>query len=119
MYSGARAAATGVVTHHCQTAVFGTLAKLPAPYNYRPHTTLATRRRSIATWCYGRQNTSERSDGPDPRSHRRRAFVHRGTNEDGAGRPIIARMEQGIRVGRPFTAIGDSHDVAGITDSAP
>src|SRR5262249_55330149 len=104
---------------HCQTAIFGTLAKLPAPHSDHPHTPLATRRRRIGTWSYGGQNTSERSDGPDPRSHRRCAFVHRGTNEDGAGRRVVARAERGIRGGGPSTAIGDSDDVAGITDGAP
>src|SRR5262249_19625208 len=112
------AAVADVVTRHCQTAIFGTLAKLPPPHNDRPHTPLATRRRCIGTWGHGGQNTSERSDGPDPRSHRWCASVHRGTNEDGAGRRVVARAEGGIRAGRPSTAISDSDDVAGIVDGA-
>ena len=82
------------------------------------HTPWPTRRRGIGRAGDGRQDTAEGGDGRDSRSHRWRASVHRGTDQDGAGKRTVAGTGWALCSRASAAAFGDPDNVARVADGA-
>ena len=92
--------------------------------NYSAHdddparTPWPTRRRGIGRAGDGRQDAAEGGDGRDSRSHRWRAYVHRGTDQDGVGKRAVAGTGWALCARASAAAFGDPDNVARVVDGA-
>src|SRR5262249_46263210 len=112
------AAASGTAAHYYQVRIHAALAELPAYDDDPAHASRPTRRCGIGRAGDKRQETAEGGDGRDSRSHRWRAFVHRGADQEGAGKRAVAGTGWPICSRTSAAVFGDPDNVARFADGA-
>src|SRR5262249_15343552 len=117
-HGGARAAASGTAARHCEARIHVALAELPAHDDGSAHAPWPTRGRGIGRARNERQETAEGGHGRDSRPHRWGAAVHRGADQDGAGKRAVAGTGWPICSRTSAAVFGDPDDVARVADGA-